>query len=71
MTNSITSWRERSEHLATELEEYAKNYNCKICNRYYCSHMIAARTRKFRQRIEEMLSGMVAIQNKAHAQLSR
>lgn len=47
--------------LVEELEDYAKNYKCKKCSRFYCSHMLKARASKYKERINEAVKEMFGI----------
>lgn len=57
--DEVSNGVNEDEKLAEELEEYAKNYKCKKCNRFYCSHMLKARGRKFKDKIDSMMIKMV------------
>jgi tRNA splicing ligase len=46
-------WDEKMECISKEMEEYAKNYKCKICKKQpefaWCEHLLKARANKFRK----------------------
>lgn len=57
----VNRWRKRSEELAVKLEEYARNYKCRKCNRFYCNHMLRARAAKFRRKTDESMSELIQL----------
>ena len=54
-------WEKKNDKLVREMEEYAKNYECRKCNDDYCDHMLRARTRKFGKRVERQIDGLIEI----------
>lgn len=60
MKHRIKQWENDSQQLARELDDFADNYKCQECDRFYCSHMLRARRKKFRQRIDRNLEETVS-----------
>lgn len=60
-TKKITVWRENGEKIAEEMEEYARNYRCNKCNRFYCNHMLRVRAAKFRRKIDKSMSELIQL----------
>jgi len=54
-------WERRNDKLVKEMEEYAKNYECRKCNEDYCDHMLRARTRKFGKKVERQIDELMEI----------
>lgn len=61
MKHNEKTWREEAEELGDEMEEYAKNYKCKKCNEFYCSHMLKARTQKFKKRCDRQMGKLIEV----------
>lgn len=55
----IEGWEIEAHKLANEMEEYAKNYRCKKCSEEYCNHMLDARAKKFKARIDGSVSQLI------------
>jgi len=61
--HSLKKWRRKSHDLGQEMEEYARNYKCKKCSTFYCSHMLKARAQKFKKKIDISISDMIRIKD--------
>ena len=61
MEQKSKTWQDNADILTEEMEEYAKNYKCKKCDEYYCSHMLKARAQKFKQRMDDEFSEIISI----------
>lgn len=59
MNQKKKTWHEEANELGDEMEEYAKNYQCKKCNEFYCSHMLKARTQKFKKKCDEEIGKLI------------
>lgn len=48
-------WEKEMKQISIEMEEYARNYKCKVCKKQpefaWCNHLLRARANKFRKRI--------------------
>lgn len=53
------SWGQEADELGNEMEEYAKNYKCKKCSEFYCSHMLKAMASKFKKRSDEHIGKLI------------
>ncbi len=57
-------WESKMEQISKEMEEYAKNYKCKICKEQpefaWCKHLLRNRANKFRSRIREADTELIA-----------
>lgn len=61
MNQKIKKWREEANMLGDEMEGYAKNYRCEKCDEFYCSHMLKARTQKFKKRCDKEMGKLLLI----------
>ena len=59
MNQKLKEWRNETDKLSVEMDEWIKNYKCKKCSEYYCSHMIKASAKKFKKKCDEEMSKLL------------
>jgi len=54
-------WDVKSKLLAKELEQFATDYDCLECSRFYCGHMLSERRKQFRKRLDKNFRSLIEL----------